>query len=387
MKVIKILFRYLAYIIILSMLLTGLFLLYFTLTDYQPPSVEVIQDKKLAEIPTLNKNEFSFITWNIGYCGLDRSMDFFYDGGKNVRPAEIVFQNNLNGIFTFLSQHDSVDFILLQEVDSLAKRSYFTGEISLLAKALPNHVKSFATNFNVKFVPQPLLKPMGEVISGILSFSRPLPYLSERYSFPVNFSWPMRLFMLDRCFLMQRFALKNGHDLLVINTHNSAFVNAYRLRQYEMWMLRNFILHEYAKGNFVIAGGDWNQTPPDYDNMRYYSGYYKKKVTSEISEDFLPEDWNWAYDAKVPTNRDVNESYRPGYTPTTTYDFFVTSPNVMVESVKTISNGFEFSDHQPVYMRIRLDDNPLLHLPKESQLKVDELQDSLQLLKNNKTVK
>ena len=30
---------------------------------------------------------FNVVTWNIGYAGLDREMDFFYDGGTRVRPA------------------------------------------------------------------------------------------------------------------------------------------------------------------------------------------------------------------------------------------------------------------------------------------------------------
>ncbi len=33
--------------------------------------------------------------WNIGYCGLDASMDFFYDGGEQVRPSEEKVKENL----------------------------------------------------------------------------------------------------------------------------------------------------------------------------------------------------------------------------------------------------------------------------------------------------
>ena len=33
--------------------------------------------------------EISLLTWNIGYCGLDKEMDFFYDGGtKVITPKE-----------------------------------------------------------------------------------------------------------------------------------------------------------------------------------------------------------------------------------------------------------------------------------------------------------
>jgi endonuclease/exonuclease/phosphatase family metal-dependent hydrolase len=197
----------------------------------------------------------------------------------------------------------------------------------------------------------------------------------------------MKIFMLDRCFLLQRYKLQNLHELIVINTHNSAFENADLLRQYELWMLRSFILQEYAQGNYVVVGGDWNQNPSDYDNMRYYSNYTKKKGTPKIPEDYLPENWHWAYDKKIPTNRDVYEAYRPGFTPTTTYDFFVTSPNVVVEQVQAIASGFEFSDHQPVYMRVRLDDNPVNSCSEDCMDIITDLQDSLLLFKEGKVKK
>ena len=230
----------------------------------------------------------------------------------------------------------------------------------------------------------PVLNPMGEVISGIATYTRPHPDVSERYSFPVNYAWPLKLFMLDRCFIMQRFKLKSGHELVVINTHNSAFENADVLRQYEMWMLRSFILQEYAMGNYVVLGGDFNENPPGYDSTQYYSCYHKKSGLTQIPEDYLPKDWQWAYDRKIPTNRDVDEAFRPGFTPTTTIDFFVTSPNVKVEYVKALDCGFEFTDHQPVFMRIKLETDPLNNCPDDCSKKISELRDSIKMFGNKK---
>jgi endonuclease/exonuclease/phosphatase family metal-dependent hydrolase len=380
MRAVKIILRTLLFTIIGVVVLTALFFLYFTVIDFQPPPLETIENGK----PTgtaIDWDEFSFLTWNIGYCGLDRKMDFFYDGGKKVRPTDSSFQHNLNGVFGFLSEQDTMDFIFLQEVDTLAKRSYYANEAALFSDALPNHVKSFATNYKVRYVPMPVLNPMGDVISGIATYSRPRPEISQRYSFPVNYAWPLKLFMLDRCFIMQRLKLKNGHELVVMNTHNSAFENADVLRQYEMWMLRSFVLQEYAMGNYVVLGGDWNENPPGYDRMKYYSCYHKKSGLPEIPEDYLPEDWHWAYDRKIPTNRDVDEAFRPGFTPTTTIDFFVTSPNVTVEYVKTMDCGFEFSDHQPVFMRVKLESDPLKSCSEDCRDIISELQDSLKVFK------
>jgi len=386
MRSVKIILKSLLITIVVVVVLVGSFLVYFTEIDYQPAPVEKLTLKPESPAP-LEEDEFTFISWNIGYCGLDKKMDFFYDGGKKVRPTDSSFQKNLSGVFKFLSEHDSNDFIFLQEVDTFAKRSYYANEVTLFADALPSHTASFATNYNVKFVPVPLLNPMGEVISGISTYSKQHPYLSERYSFPVNYPWPTKIFMLDRCFLLQRYKLKNGHELVLINTHNSAFENAGVLRQYELWMLRSFVLEEYAVGNYVVAGGDWNENPPDYDQMKYYSCYHKKTGLPKIPEDYLPEEWHWAYDKKIPTNRDVNEAFRPGFTPTTTIDYFVTSPNVSIIDVKAIESGFEFSDHQPVYMHIKLESDPLKSCSEDCRDIITDLQDSLKVYKEGKQKK
>ena len=362
-------------------------MIYFTLTDYKPKPVETISKCRPADIIPLMDEEFSLITWNIGYCGLDKSMDFFYDGGTKVRPTADNFGKSLNAVFNFISKQYNTDFILLQEVDSSAKRSYNTNEFALFSDALPDHTPAFATNYNAKFVPMPILRPMGGVVSGIATFSRTKPALTERYSYPFGYSWPLKLFMLDRCFMMQRFPLANGHDLIVINTHNSAFANADVMRQYELWLLRSFLLAEYGKGNYVIAGGDWNLTPPGYEKVKYLLNYRKKTGTQQIPADYLPKEWRWCYDSLTPTNRDVTEAYRPGVTPVTIIDFFVTSPNIMVKSVETIDLGFDFSDHQPVFLQILLDNSPFNTCSGEVKTRITQMQDSLKMFTKEKPKK
>ncbi|MDD4213824.1 MAG: hypothetical protein PHR81_03335, partial [Bacteroidales bacterium] len=147
--------------------------------------------------------------------------------------------------------------------------------------------------------------------------------------------------------------------------------------QYEMWMLRGFILNEYAKGNFVIAGGDWNQNPYNYNSFRFASGYVKKSGLPKIPFNFMPDGWQWACDSTCPTNRDLRSAYKHGSTPTTIYDFFVVSPNIIVETIKTLDYGFEFSDHQPVYLRIRLNDDPLAGCSKKTLDYIYSLNDSI----------
>ena len=323
------------------------FLTYASLTDFQPGESETVGDYELAE-PLSDSGSYSILDWNIGYAGLGASMDFFYDGGKKVRETEDNTRRNMYMISTFLVDSDTVDFILLQEVDKAAKRSYFVNELDWLDRQLADFFPYFAPNYMVKFVPVPLKAPMGKVESGIVTFSRPLAQNSVRISFPGNYSWPTKLFMLDRCFLVNRYPVSNGKDFILINTHNSAYDDG-SLRKGQMDYLKNYLLQQEALGNYVLVGGDWNQSPagftPDFTNQLFDS----INVTY-IEQNFPNENWQWAYSNKKPTNRRVTTPYDKQTSLTTVIDLYLASPNIDIEEVRTIDLQFENSDHQPVVL-------------------------------------
>ena len=152
--------------------------------------------------------------------------------------------------------------------------------------------------------------------------------------------------------MITRYNVDNGKELVLINLHNSAFDDADQLRKEEMKFIKKLITEEYEKGNYVIAGGDWNQNPPglNLDNINKY----KNRSVWPIQKDFLPNEWNWVFDPSVPTNRDVHEPFNIQSTTCTILDYFVTSPNIEVLETKTTDMEFEFSDHQPVLISLKL---------------------------------
>ena len=112
---------------------------------------------------------------------------------------------------------------------------------------------------------------------------------------------------------------------------------------------------EYAKGNYVIAGGDFNQTFPGgldacpvIDSSLWTPGV--------LEADMLPEGWQFAYDPTTPTCRLLNQPYDPDSPGTQYYviDGFLVSPNVTVEAVTTLDLGFAHSDHNPVRLEVTL---------------------------------
>jgi endonuclease/exonuclease/phosphatase family metal-dependent hydrolase len=350
MRLIKKILRASLIIILLIVLVLAGIIGIAVISDYRPKEKEVIFSNENAGMLS-DTGQYSIISWNIGYCGLDKDMDFFYDGGKKVFTPEAVCINNLQRIGKFLKQNDSVDFIFVQEIDKKSKRSYSINEYDTLTKVLKDFSPFFAKNYDVFFVPVPPSSPMGKVLSGISIFSKDTPVTSDRYSFPGKYGFPKQLFMLDRCFLVNRYKLSNGKELLVINTHNEAFDTG-KIRKAQMEYLKEFLLNEYRKGNYIITGGDWNQSPPDF--VPEFPGYKINTLQMKMSPDYLPAEWKWIYDNKTPSNRSVTTAWDPAVTPTTVIDFFLISPNIEALSVKCFDLGFENSDHNPVIVKLKL---------------------------------
>jgi len=345
----KLIIKYLFIILLTIIILFGTGLFYFTLNDYTPPSKEIIAINKNAKI--IANHKISLLTWNIGYCGLDKNMDFFYDGGKKVRTTKQQTIANLTAIKTFLKNADSIDIMLLQEVDVNSKRSYGINDLDTFKNLFTNISIDFAKNYDVQFVPVPIKSPMGKVISGQVILSKQKVENSARYSYPVNYSWPTSLFMLDRCFVVNRYKLFNNKYLVVINTHNSAYGDG-SMQKKELVFLKSFLLNEYKAGNYIIVGGDWNQNPPNYESKNTKSKAGNFTLVS-VDSTLMPADWKWIYDSKTPTNRFLDQCYSPN-NETTILDFFLISPNLQAISVKTIDLQFQHSDHNPVIIEVEL---------------------------------
>lgn len=353
-----------------------LFLLYVitciihgTITDFSPPETLPVDQVKVANKQKIDKAELTFWNWNIGYCGLGKESDFFFDdggfffsGGKMVRAPREIVGKNLDYIKKFFQEQEPADFYLLQEVDKSSKRSYHINQLEAIQTVLPQYSNSFAVNYKCARVPLPVCEPwnvMGAMYSGLATYTAYQADSITRYQFPGKYGWPNRIFHLDRCMAVHRYSTihPDGKELIVINTHNSAYDGA-KLKAQEMDYLKRFIVHEYKKGNYVVVGGDWNQAPPNYaaDTLAKQRGMAvdSTDLPVSIAEDFLPNDWTWAYDNKVATNRKLQHKYDEKKTFVTLIDFYLVSPNVELVEVRTKDLNFEASDHQPIFLKIRL---------------------------------
>ena len=341
---------------------TGGLLGWLTAVEYKPAPVEAIKQDALVSGKDMHKlrpgQALTVLSWNIGYGGLGKDSDFFMDGGKNTKSADKEqVRAYLDGISNSIRDSDA-DLVLLQEVDANSSRTYGIDQRSLLN--VEEDSAAFALNYACPFVPNPstlIIRPLGKINSGLYTIADDLTVdRSERIALPCPFSWPLRIANLKRCLLVSYLPVEGSdRQLVLVNLHLEAYDDGEgKIAQTNQ--LRDFIESEYAKGNYVIAGGDFNQVFPGslevYPNM--HEENWKPGV---LDEALLPEGWTLAYDLSTPTCRLLNQPYDPGDTAGTQHyviDGLILSPNVQLKSVETLDEGFVNSDHNPVRVQVVL---------------------------------
>lgn len=340
-----------------------LLLAFLTVTEYRPEDEEDVaieqadasgEDAKATHVG----DSLTYMTWNVGYGALGDNADFFMDGGSSVQTAdEDRVRENLDGIGTEISEVDP-DFLFLQEVDRNSDRSYHIDELSTLTGDF--NYDAFAYNFKVRFIPYPM-PPIGQVESGIATASDHELTSATRIALPCPFDWPVRTANLKRCLLVSRTPVLDadgndtGRELVSVNLHLEAYDSG-EGKAAQTEMLRQVLQDEADKGNYVIAGGDFNQVFSGTDASSYptYDGMWK---CGSIDESEFSDEWSFLMDTSAPTCRSLDRPYAGADDDGFQFymiDGFIVSSNVRVDSVQTLDLGFEDTDHNPVVLEVTL---------------------------------
>jgi endonuclease/exonuclease/phosphatase family metal-dependent hydrolase len=304
-------------------------------------------DSTLKETSFL-PDTLTITSWNLGYSGLGAEGEFKADGGNRIFPVNENFvQKHIDNICSFVA-NDKSDIRIFQEV---AKKSHLIYEHDLY-----NSLKSVLPSFNNVFSPSVHLKHfpvIGRLYVGNCIFSQYKPASSMRYSLPAGDNFFTRPFTLKYNFIVQHYPI-TGSDKYwsIIDLHFSAFDKGGKLRQKQFEKLKSVLLDEYNKGNYVVAGGDWNQRLAK-TNFSYTTEEKYLFWIHDLPEDATPPGWSWGIDPRFPTVRTLERPFHSGENYTCIIDGFLVSPNVTIESVTTINREFSDSDHNPVKIRIR----------------------------------
>ena len=336
-------------IVLVVILAVGGFVGYASITEYRPADVEDV-DVVANVNAKFDKQTATFLTMNVGYCALGEESDFFMDGGKEVRPkSKDTILKNYDGIKNIVISTDA-DFTLMQEVDFDSKRSYRVDEVASLRSDVQK-TSVFAYNYRSDYVPYPW-PTIGRVRSGLLTFSSYNVSSASRVNLPCPFKWPVSLFNLKRGLLLSRVPMANGKELVVINLHLEAYDDGEgKIAQTKLLM--SVLQAEYQKGNYVVAGGDFNQVFPGTLSV-YPNTHPDLWSVGALSE--MTDGWQYAFDQSLPTCRLLNQPYDPTDTVNTQYyviDGYVVSPNLTIEQVQTLDAGFQYTDHNPVKLTVR----------------------------------
>lgn len=347
MKIIKVLLG----LLLLVVLAAGGLLGYLSLTEYRPDDIEPLEVVQAARKDNVRVGErLDVLSFNTGYCGLGREQDFFMDGGSMVRPrSEEDVRANLNGILSELVRQN-VDIYLLQEVDFDSWRSYYTNQADTYRHGLSLNM-ACAYNFKCEFVPYPW-PPLGKVESGLVTFTGLNVTEATRESLPVPFSWPVSMANLKRCLLIERVPVEGtDRELVIINLHLEAYDDGEGKRA-QTEQIMQILAAEYRNGNYVIAGGDFNQTFEGAASYPLLDESFWQPGKVYVSD--LPNGFSFVYDDATPTCRLLNKPYDGERKNAQFYviDGFIVSDNLKVNLIETVDLNFQYSDHNPVLLQV-----------------------------------
>ena len=338
---------------------------YYRISDNTEITVENNQESLLNL-----SQEYTITSYNIGFGAYSHDFSFFMDAGEykngkkvsgtgsRAKNKETVLTNTNGAIDVIKAQ--SPDFAFFQEVDTKADRSFKVNQYKMIQEAFTGYSSSQTSNFHSGFLFYPLTNPHGAVNAGISTLSKYKIDSVVRRSLPIDESFPTKFFDLDRCFSVNRLPI-GGTDkfLVLINLHMSAYDKGGVYRAKQLKMLSDYVAAEYALGNYVIAGGDWNHDIANSINT-FPTEMKVPDWVAQIDDASLPEHFSFAKTTNCPTCRSTDipytlsedETHLVNYT--VVIDGFMVSDNVKINLVKNINTNFEFSDHNPAMMKFEL---------------------------------
>lgn len=364
---VRLLLRVVAGLALALVLLAGGYLLYLTVQYSRIPDSTLLPVENPQQAAVSTGAPLTAMTYNIGFGAYDPAFSFFMDEGamldgtptkgafSRAQSAEIV-ESNTAGAIGQAATHQP-DFLLMQEVDTGAHRSFGINQAARVCAAFPQQASVFASNFHSAYLAYPLPTPHGAVESGLLTLSRYSVDEAIRRSLPVDTGFPAKYFDLDRCFTVLRLPVQSAAtELVLINLHLSAYDEGGAIRAQQLEMLGAVLAEERGLGNWVVLGGDFNHALGGETDV-FASAQQVPGWVFALNEADLPAGYRVVQadnSTQAPTCRGSDIPYTPGTSYTVVVDGFIVSDNITA-TARNIDTGFAYSDHNPVLLTFTLE--------------------------------
>ncbi len=373
-KIVKPILWTLAALLIIAVLTVGGYVAYVALQYYRIDDLKTLEISGGADTRISLDGTYSIMSYNLGFGAYSPEYTFFMDTGvmndgkkvagkyaKGINKADV--EKNVNGQLEVAAALDA-DFYFFQEADKKADRSYKINMCDRAAAKFDGYARTYAQNFHTAYLLYPFGDPIGRTDAGMLTFSRYNTESAVRRSFPVTDAFIDKLFDLDRCFAVHYLPIEgSGKKLVLINLHMSAYDKGGTIRAKQLAMLNGVLKEERDKGNYVIAGGDFNHCliadmfGSDEEALRYFKSEQKTPdwvKNSILHKSEIADGYTIAASVNAATCRGADIPYREGVNFSTVIDGFIVSDNIDVKDEKTIDTKYSYSDHNPVLMQFAL---------------------------------
>ena len=156
---------------------------------------------------------------------------------------------------------------------------------------------------------------------------------------------------LDRCYVKQRLQTSKQKDLVLYNVHLSAYTSDSSTADKQLKMLFKDMQKEANKGNYVIAGGDFNKDLLGNSDQVFNKGKATKDSWAKpIKKKMIPKGFHLVEpENQIPSCRNANQKYAKS---SNTYllDGFIVCDTITINKSEVLDTKFKYSDHNPVYL-------------------------------------
>ena len=247
------------------MIIIRLFLVIFFFSCRLPVTIFDDVENTISYISTIqstnptNIDSLHVMTWNIRY-GAARIPWFEDSCGDRVHMSSSEVTSHLQNIIMFLNS-DTIDILLLQEVDISSKRSAYIDQIQYILNNTYFNYAEYGSMWKSDFIPS---GGLGKIDVGVAILSRWPLSNAERIQLPLREDQASyeKYFYLRRCMVKAKVEIPGWDDLYAIDIHAASF-STDDTKQKHIIKYKNILDDLHSSGMKFVTGGDLNAIPPN----------------------------------------------------------------------------------------------------------------------------